>query len=348
MTNTFPDFLDPSEYGLYVAYEAEQSYNEMMHNIGISELHSFEEHGIAVLEANGVPASVERGRKKDMIKNFFRGIWKKIVGLYEKVLNFIKDHIESIKKKMLDKKKDTLKKKLDDLIKSDKDGKVKFGELKYDLKKFTEIAAGSGKAWTAMKNLDNGMKNVISQLKMDDTNAVSFAKEAADDADDKFCKEMGIAKDASGEDITNAIRSYTTNGNASVVSTKFLKDNFDDIFDFALDYSKVSNKVKGALKKTEDSIDTSIKCVEDLFKKEAKETGDKGTGGKYTEYVVSGMRKAKTRLIAINNAIMNELRVAHSDCARIMTKLSTTKTATNESALVPSSFQTELASLFSF
>ena len=93
MTNTFPDFLDPSEYGLYVAYEAEQSYNEMMHNIGISELHSFEENGIAVLEANGVPASVERGRKKDMIKNFFRGIWKKIVGLYEKVLNFIKEHI---------------------------------------------------------------------------------------------------------------------------------------------------------------------------------------------------------------------------------------------------------------
>ena len=238
-----------------------------------------------------------------------------------------------------------------DVIKSDKDGKVKFGELKYDLKKFTEIAAGNSgnsTAWKAMKNLDNGMKNVISQLKMDDTNAVSLAKEAADDADDKFCKEMGIAKDASGEDITNAIRSYTTTGNVSVVSTKFLKDNFDDIFDFALDYSKVSSKIKGALKSTEDSIDTSIKCVEDLFKKEAKETGDKGTGGKYTEYVVSGMRKAKTRLIAINNAIMNELRVAHGDCARIMTKLSTTKTATNESALVPSSFQTELASLFSF
>ena len=51
MIKGVPSYAAPHEVGLYLAVETERSFNEMMQSIGIEELHSFEENGVAVLEA---------------------------------------------------------------------------------------------------------------------------------------------------------------------------------------------------------------------------------------------------------------------------------------------------------
>lgn len=90
-----PSFANMNEAGMYVL-EAEQiMFNEMMQNIGLSELGAIEKNGF-FNEADDAKEEKKKANLKETIVSFLTRVWAKIKAMFETLLRKIKEIIAKV------------------------------------------------------------------------------------------------------------------------------------------------------------------------------------------------------------------------------------------------------------
>jgi len=332
MVQVIPDYANPCEYGYYLALNLEESFNAMMQEIGIRELHSLEENGAVVLEDGESAASTEK--KTNAVKKFLEDAYDKIKELYGKAADFIKNHLIDPAKKKINsiigsesKAHNAIKDKLSKIKSTTKDGKDKtFGKTfdwgNFDDTKYMEIA-------------DKYAKVVIND---EELAKINNAVEAA----------FHVKGGAKGSDVKKAIDKEMRGDKEIDVTMSYIKNNFEEIWSWATSFDVSGKKLGKSLKAAKKSFDkagsefkksVAFKDRDDAFKATTK-----------------SVKEMSTLLGHISSAVCNNIRTRTTHSIKIVLRLciaakqkeEAEKKAVGESSYIPGSFQTELASLFNF
>lgn len=343
MIKGVPSYAAPHEVGLYLAVETERSFNEMMQSIGIEELHSFEENGKVVLETEAAEASKEK--KANKIAEWLEARWNDIKRLFDQLLKGIQSMINGAKRKLnellgSDKNKAKVVAAVERLKESGKDGKKTFGK-DYQWTEFKLICSGQSDVNDALREYQNFAKKAA--------NGSMNYKEEKDAADKKVAGILGIKGDLTTAEIDKAITTKMR-GEEVEIDKEYLKKNIDDIFAYATDFGLCSAYIRKFLANTKKAFDEAKKAVKDAAK---QNKGDENLAG------AAKIVKAESLFsTAASSSIMKNVRLRTSTSIRVILRLAIAakqkeakeekKEEVKESAIVPSSFQTELASLFEF
>ena len=341
MINTLPIYASQEELGLHVALEAELSFNEILESAGMDELHEFEESGVLT------EASEEKNKEsiKTKFLNWLKKVWESIKGLYEKVLNFIKEQAEKVKKKLKEmaySKKEDLKKKASMLKSTNKDGSTKTFGKAHKWTGFDNAIKLEGPIGRAVKSYQNAEQVMKTHL-LNGTEGKETENYTG--LNDMAAGALGI-KERSSSAIQSAVRKIIS-GEEIDITKKYINDNFDDLYKYATDFGHIANDVKVNLKKIQKDFDDSKKNFEDFCK---NNNYNKKENANMTP-LMKEIRAGKMVLTAITNATIATVKARSTESISIILRVAVAgknkEAATNESAsIVPSAFQTELASLF--
>lgn len=364
-----PNYLSQDDMGLMVSLEAETSFNEMMQSIGLNELHTLEESGeIIVQEASAKTL-------KDKFFEWLNKIWNAIKALYDKVMAFIKKQIDKVKAhlaKAAQKTKADLKKKAGLLNDKTKDGKKKTFGKAHTWDGFDDVINGRGAAWKCVNVFDNFIDSIpaINTGASEKSYGKDFGHGAIMAYNDKTREKIKAASEKinanakaalgvqnlNSDTIQNKVKKLIA-GKEIEADKAYIVSHFDDLFDYGTDFGKTTSDLKKTLKETEKKFDMARKDIEGFMRKLS--TGGSGTGTKgKTETqnvtdlntILTNMKKGKIVLVAVNNAILANVKARCSEASSFVLRVAFAgkkkEESTNESALIPSSFQTELASLF--
>lgn len=353
MVNVIPSYASIEEMGLHIALEAEQDFNTMMQESGIAELRSIEEEAV-VLEAGKKNGIIEK------FKGWLEKIWNWIKSLYDKVLEFVKKQIDKVKgflSKIASKSKESLGKRAAQLKDKDKEGKKKIFGTAHTWDGFNDVINGRGVVWQAVNAYDNFESKLPGFVDKNDkahTSGAAFVNSAGrskliaeSEALDKKVKGiLGVAS-LSSENIQKKVKSIIA-GKEIKADKDYITSNWSDIFDYGTDFGKTTSDVKKNLNEVKKRFDNSRKELESFQRKFGEEGSD-------VQKVVSAMKKSKITLTAICNATVANVKARCSEASMFVLRVATatknkeeSTNSTNESAVVPESFQTELASLFDF
>ena len=329
--NVVPSYYTLEEGALSLIAESERSFTEMMKEIGISELHSFEESGV-VLEAGAVKATI------DKVIKWFKDTFEAFKGYLEKALFEIKKRIDAQKRNILDQNK--IKEAVQNL-KDDKD----YGKT-YEYKELgwaRNVESASDQShWKAIKDFRAAVKKAYDDKDEDIKNIVEAEKKKLD--------ERFGAKDS---DRLSAIKKFLR-GKEVKVTKEFLTkgSKWNLIRDCAVNYSTAASKIKkdyNALKKETDNIISDIK--------KAQKELESGNKQGFSEYV-SGMKTTQTYMrdfaSATISCIGEEARFATMLCLRLSLawkkkeEKDKKEDVKQESAMQTTKFETELSTLFDF
>ena len=318
-----------------------------MQSIGIEELHSFEENGKVVLEADGEEASKEK--KANKIIQWVKQKWEDLKELFNTVLKSIKNLIETGKAKISKMLKDFSKKEYEKAI-----NRLKTTDSKGNKKTFGTMSSWSG----YYEIFGNGMVKRAADL------YDNFAKKAADgnfnykEESDQLKKDVKNALGIKGDDLTVQEIKKTINetmrGENIEVDKAYLDKNKWVIFNYATSYDESAKELSKTLSQIKKSFGVAEKAVKDAARKD-----------KTDENLASAAKIVRDQAIffsAVSGSITNNVRTRVMQSMGIVIKLTLAAKqkeakeeekkeevkATGESAIVPSSFQTELASLFEF
>ena len=345
MIKGVPSYAAPHEVGLYLAVETERSFNEMMQSIGIEELHSFEENGKVVLEAEAAEASKEK--KANKIAEWLEARWNDIKRVFDQLLKGIQSMINAAKRKLnellgSDKNKAKVVAAVERLKESGKDGKKKTFGKDYQWTEFKLICSGQSDVNDALREYQSFAKKAAS-------GSMNY-KEEKDAADKKVAGILGIKGDLTTAEIDKAITTKMR-GEEVEIDKEYLKKNIDDIFAYATDFGLCSAYIRKFLANTKKAFDEAKKAVKDA----AKQSKD-------DENLAGAAKIVKAESLfstAASSAIMKNVRLRTNTSIRVILRLAIAakqkevkeekkEEVKQESAIVPSSFQTELASLFEF
>ena len=358
--NVIPAYASVEEGALFVAESVEVSFNEMMKEIGISELRAVEEGVMLEAEEEKVKFSAKA-------KEWLQSIWQKIKGLWAKALAAIQSAMGSLVKKVksIGKGKENLKKFAQLIKDTDKDGKEKVYLKGHKWSGFDDAVSERGKCWDVVNTFaastgkvknknaaDSFLNNAKNDLNRNGSLGANFIKEDLDDAKDKVKNILDIST-VDTASIQSAIVKIIK-GEEIDITKNYIVKNFEDIWKYAADYSFTSGRVKGILNATKKQFDDDIKWMQ----KNAEEYPEEILKG-----VINMVKEAKQILVAVNGGILSALKQRSSESSRIIFKLATAARAkedadkkqkvneayTAEEEVVESAtFQTELASLFQF
>ena len=333
MINSIPNYMtSQDEMGLYVAFEAEKSFNEMMEGFGLAELHSIEETGV-IQEAKAETI-------KDKFIAWLNTIWEGIKKLANKVLDWLKAQMDKIKKKLseiAEKSSESLKKKAEKLNDKTKDGKKKtFGKV-HTWDGFNDIVEMRGPVWAAVNVFDVAFDKIPGVLNRNDKGEDTY-----ESINKNVRTKLGV-RDLSADSIQSKVKKIVE-GKDMDADKQYIVSNWDDIFTYATDFGRTSSKLKKSLNETKKNLDNTKKEFEQFMKK----FGDTNDGT--LQCVVTNIKKSKIVLTGLQNAILSCVKARSSESMGLVLRVAVAgkqkeEKATNESA-VSSSFQTELASLF--
>lgn len=340
MIKGVPSYAAPHEVGLYLAVETERSFNEMMQSIGIEELHSFEENGVVVLEADAAEASKEK--KANKIIQWIKDRWEDLKKLFDQALKGIQNLIETAKKKIAAllgsaKNKESIVKIVDRLKETKKDGsKIYFGK-DYQWTEFDSVCKGQSIINHSTKAYEDFAKRAVD-------GSMNY-KDEKDDLDKKVAAHLGIKGELTTAEIAKAINTRMR-GNEIEVDKAYLKSNIDKIFESATNYNENAAKLASFLKEVKKAFNNAEKAVKAAARKDKTDENLAGAA-----HIV---REESKFFTAVSSTIVTNVRLHTNNSIRIILRLAIAAKkkeevkATGESAIVPSSFQTELASLFEF
>lgn len=346
VNNAIPDYAFPSEYGSYLVLNTEATFNEMMQSIGIEELHSFEENGAVVLEADEDAKATEK--KVNKVVEWLKARWEDIKGLFDKFLKMIKELVGKAKKKISDLIGSATNKKvvvdmLSRLKHTGKDGKEKiYGKTFEYGEGYEDIISKDHDLWIGLYNIAN-----IGKYGVDDPK--KFAANLED-------RKQGLARNLKVSDISTKSMQSAVNdimrGKEIDVTYEYINKNFDDLWNYATNYDVAAKKLGEPLKKIKKGFDTAVSKFKETVTKAQKKDAS------FKEATKAAKEVAKITS-AVSGAICNNVRMRTTDSVRIIMRLciavkvkkekeAKQDTVLHNSALVPGSFQTELASLFNF
>lgn len=337
--NVIPTYASVEESALYVIESMESNFNAMMESVGIEELQTFEESGDILLEAE------HKNKVIDSIVTWLKETWEKVRGLFEKALKAIKDQIDKTVSKVGKASKDKCK-KMADRLKADK----VYGKG-FEWSGFADIIEGNGEIWNAVRGFEDAITGVKADYNYDPNNLMKI-KDQLDTAKDKM-EEKIISKSDGKKDIQSAV-SRIIKGKEIDINKDYIVKNFDELWNYGTDFGKTANTVKKSLNKTKKSFDDTEKYFRGLARQ-------KDENAAIIKEVIKYVKASKSTLISLDGAILSCVKTRCYEATRIILRLvvavkqkeekeakAETKT-TNESAVIePTSFQTELASLFNF
>lgn len=327
--NVVPSYFTIEEGALSLIAESELAFTEMMKEIGISELHSFEESGV-VLEAVNIKATI------DKIINWFKEAFESFRGYLDKALMEIKRRIDAQKRNIL--KQDKIRAAVENL-KPDKE----YGKT-YEYKEL---------GWA--RNVESTSEQSHWKAVLDYRKAVIKAYEDKDDdiknIVDEGKKKLDERFGASDSDRKTAIKKFLR-GEEVVVTKEFLQknNNWNLIRECAIDFGTSSSKIKkdyNAIKKETDEIIKNIKKAQ----KELEDGNKKG----FAEYI-SGLKSVQMYMTAFSSAtiacINEQVRFSVMICLKLSLawkkKEEKKEEVKQESAIQTTKFESELATLFDF
>lgn len=342
MVTTFPTYASPEEMGMQIALEAERSFNDIFMRTGIEELQKFDESGV-VTEANV-------SKIKDAVVKWINDVWEGIKKAWETVLKFIKDQATNVKekiRKIANGKEADLKKKADTLLKDDKTyGKV------HTWDGYADAVAGNGPIKAACVVFENKMEMVANAAKSvkednegDVTNYNRLVAGVAGEIEDAVKAKLGIS-DSSSSAVAAGVKKIIA-GEEKDLKKKDIIDNWADLYKLATDFGDTASKVKGNLNATKKKFDECKKVVEKVAR---ENKGDTVLAG-----AVKVVKKNAMFLNSVSSATVSAVKARSIEASKIVLRVAVgiakkeknEEAVKNESAsIVPSAFQTELASLF--
>lgn len=325
--NVVPSYYTLEEGALSLIAESERSFTEMMKEIGISELHSFEESGV-ILEAFNIKETINK------VIKWFKDTFEKFKDYLEKALFEIKKRIDAQKRNILDQNK------IEEAVYNLKDDK-EYGKT-YEYKQLgwarNVKSTADQSHWKAIKDFRTAVKKAYDDKDEDIKNIVEDGK-----------KKLNERFGATDTDRLSAIKKFLR-GEEVKVTKKFLTDGskWNLIRDTAINYNTAASKIKkeyNALKKETDDIIADIKKVQ-------KEL-EKGNKQGFNDYI-NGMKTTQMYMrdfaSATISCIGEEARFATMLCLRLSLSWKKKEKADvkQESAIYTTKFESELATLFDF
>lgn len=331
-----PSYYTIEEGALSLIAESERTFTEMMKEVGIAELHSFEESGV-VLEAVNVKQTINN------IIAWFKETFETFRGYLEEALRKIKNEINKQKRNILNQAK------IEEAVKNLKDDK-EYGKT-YEYKELgwarNVDSASEQSHWKAIHDFRAAVKKAYDSKDEDIKNIVEDGK-----------KKLNERFGATDTDRLSAIKKFLR-GEEVKVTKEYLMTNrkWNIIRDAALNYNNAAAKMKkdyNALKKETDAIIADIKKAEkELEKGDKQGFNDYINGFKATQ---SYMRDFASATIACIN---EQVRFSVMLCLRLSLawkkkeeadkKAEEKAEVKQESAVVESTkFESELSTLFDF
>lgn len=325
--NVVPSYYTLEEGALYLIAESERSFTEMMKEIGISELHSFEESGV-VLEAVNVKETINR------VIKWFKDTFETFRGYLEEALFEIKKRIDAQKRNILDQKK------IEEAVYNLKDDK-EYGKT-YEYKQLgwarNVKSTADQSHWKAIKDFREAVKKAYDDKDED-------IKQIVEDGKKKLDERFG-AKDT---DRLSAIKKYLR-GDEVKVTKKFLINGskWNLIRETAINYNTAASKIKKEYNELKKETDTIISDI-----KKAQKELEKGNKQGFNDYI-NGMKTTQMYMrdfaSATISCIGEEARFATMLCLRLSLAWKKKEKAEvkHESAIHTTKFESELATLFDF
>lgn len=312
-----PSYASVKESGYYTLNAIEEDYGNMMKDIGLQELNAYETTGEPVKEG-----AVDLVAK---IVQFFKDAWIKIKGLFEKFLHAIAHMIDNMKQKGKQKNKTEFAASLK-AVKAKGTDNLSFGTTKdwTHLEAFCKEGLKSYPAW-----------NDIEALKYD---AAKKSANTVEKVKSTVASKVG-ASDSSNGAIRKAADRYFCGGDKGDVKIdiKYIDDKDHKVFETT--YSELESREK--IKKFYTDSKTTIDGLIDDAKK-SKDAISKATIETY-KFTLSA-------LSMIDSAALSALKQRCSDYNRAIFKVnmeaSKLKVKGEAAIYEPSSYQTEVASLF--
>lgn len=332
--NVVPSYFSIEEGALSLIAESELAFTEMMKEIGISELHSFEESGI-VMEAANVKETINK------IINWFKEAFESFKGYLDDALWEIKKRIDAQKRNILN--QDKIKAAVENLKPDKEYGKTyEYKELGWarSLESTSEQSH-----WKAVLDY---RKAVIKAYEDKDDDIKNIVDEGKKKLDERF--------GASDSDRKSAIKKFLR-GEEVAVTKEFLQKNskWNLIRECAIDFGTSSSKIKkdyNAIKKETDEIIKNIKKAQ----RELEDGNKKG----FAEYI-SGLKSVQMYMTAFSSATIACINEQVRFSVMLSLKLSLAwkkkeeskaaeekKENVKESAMETTKFESELATLFDF
>ncbi len=300
--NVIPAYASFNEAMYYVIESTEKDYTNMLMNIGLNEL--------AVIESGNVLAIQEAEKNGfqrfiDNIVKFFQTMWGKVKGLFDKCLAGIKTKIDENKKRNLDKKLKKYSDKIDKLPADKEFGKIfnYSGILKGEWNHFADNIEGYAK----------GCINVIGFINVD------MAKKQIEGYNERFAQKF-VGKSFSEIEVKEVKDKVVENlrGEEVAVTKKYLKDNVNDMCDFATNYNSTIKVIKSAYNKAKKSFDDTIKAI-----KSTKEDPENKAQYAVMKEVLAPLKKSKEYMIATCQGIFTVTREKLMKESILLFKLST-------------------------
>ena len=359
--NVIPDYASFTEGALFVAESIMIDRYNMEKEFAISELADIVNENAAVDKAKKI---LER------VVKFIKDTWEKIKSLWEKFLDTMSKKVAELKSKVakLAKKEDILK--AVDLLKGEKKAKEEGSDGK---KVDTVVAKEFGKTYeykdfaAKVKLEDSKIKGAFAKLH----DALGAVKDLADgnvDSTDpaELKARVGGFVDAAAEgyqkafDAKDFAEAYVKlaqyiRGSEVVIDLAYIKANAGDMYDFVSNYATLRNDVKAALKAERAPFDQALKNVKAIEKVNKDNVDILAIG------LSKGVAQIASAVSNTSGVIMKEVdakwRKEASVIVRLAMKAATMKKekeekkaeeTANESAIVPTTIQQEIAALFNF
>lgn len=349
-----PSYATIDEGALLLIEESNKTFNGILQSVGIAELQSFEESGdVVVYEAGGEKIKTIINKIVEWLKKTF----EEFKGWLDKQLSKMQTKVNEFKDKVKDKRTDRLSKMAARLVDKDKEGKVKTFGKTYEYKNLEAMMNVNGTVWkdiigyTLIVRSDfNKAKDMRSEINADELAS------AFDDQKKKIIKNIDATFNqnllTNPAPLQMMIKEYIR-GKEIDIDKAYIQNNINDMVAYSFDFSKSKNAVKKVYNGLKKDFDSDIKEIN-------KYKNDAVAFNNLTKYL-SYLKWGKNVAIAAGTAtvscmwekvfkdmtIVLRLHVAAKQKEEKEAKAES-KPANESAVIEPTSFQTELASLFNF
>ena len=349
--NVVPSYFTIEEGALSLIAESERTFTEMMKEVGISELHSFEETGL-IHEASNVRETINK------IVTWFEDQWDKIRKFIDNCLDAIDKKISEAKKKII--KSEQLQAAIGGIKNADK-----VFATTYEYPHLKEVSEEDGPLFKAANDFsllifsdyqrntsvikDGGYDTRIKDIPDKIKDIKEFLEKEKRGVIDKL-SAAGV-ESGTDSDRVSSIKKYIR-GKEVKVDKAYMRAHYKEIYHAATDYNTSARQLKRAYNNAKREYDRAIRFI-----KERKEE-EYSYITAYLPYLKFGKEIYRDILLSSAACVTENVRANMMLCLKISlaVKGKEEKKENNdkkevkvgESAIHSTKFETELSTLFDF
>ena len=344
VTNVIPANVSIAEGALYVIENSEMEFNNIVKNIGLSEL--------AYTEANGAVITNEAS-VKEVVENIIAWLkkkWESVRELFDRAIGILNKKVNEFKNSMQEKALGKMKEKAAKIKDTDKDGKKKIYGKTREYVQLSNALHKGGDLWEAIAKFNNdaheilmgtyNIGNVNTSANVTGKMVTNQAERLISDLNDEVKKLVGNENSTFSESSLMSSMMEYLRGKEIEVDKAYINEHIETMFRFTTDKDGI---VKG-LKMTYNNVKKQYNDDIATLKKDKKNV----ESSTYLE-CAKAIKHCKNVGTSYIGALLSVTKEKLNTESRILMKLSvaTVKESTvEEGTIESSSYQTELVSLF--